>query len=88
MLLRELDKRRENDGGRGAGGVEIAILYGGVDAGVRGVLHSLQYRKEPSEDIRQIFAFFSLFSSDFLTFSTLRRSFAECAKCGVKYADF
>ena len=57
MLLSELDQGRENDGGRSASGVEVAIFDSSVDAGIRGVLHGLQHGKEPSENIGQIFAF-------------------------------
>ena len=66
MLLRQLYECREDDGGCCAGGAEILVLDGCVDAGVCGVLYSLQYGKQPPEHVRAIGALFVQFHGQYL----------------------
>ena len=66
MLLAQPQQGGEGHTRRGAGGVEIPVLDGSVDAGVGSFLHSLQHREQPSQKIGDIGGFVQAHSIDLL----------------------
>lgn len=58
MLLCQIDELGKDDSGGGGSGVEIAVLDGGVDAGVGALLQPFQHGKQPSKQIGQVVGLF------------------------------
>ena len=54
MLLGQVDQDRKDHGGGGRGGIEILVLDGGIDAGIRRFLNGLQNREKPSQGVGDI----------------------------------